>query len=129
MPHNTGMKYLEFFGWGIVIYAVMRLVSDGIIIHTLSSGLLPHLLSLATLVIIGIIAGRSLRFTSWTDVIPYSLFWAIEIGFLDVLYTVPFSGWAIYGDWNLWFGYSLVVLIPILAPFTRFAKHSVPSQT
>ena len=125
------MKYLEFFGWGIVIYAVMRLVSEAFILYTLSSGLLPHLLSLAALFILCLIAGRSLKFASWTDIIPYSIFWAIEIGFLDAIYTVPVSinGWAMYSDWNLWLGYSLVALFPLVAPFTRTNKRSVSSQT
>lgn len=123
------MKYQALIGWGITLYAIMRLASDAIIIHGLTEGAIPHILSLAVLIVLGLIAGRSLRFDSWLDILPYSLFWVAEIAALDAVYTVPFGGWAIYLDWNLWIGYGLVVIIPLIAPYTRFSRTTPPAIT
>lgn len=123
------MKYLEFFGWGIVTYAVVRLIAEGFSILTFSSGLLPHILLLVVLLCVSIVAGRSLKFSSVLDILPYSVFWFLEILILDWFYSVPTVTYSMYSDWKLWFGYSLVVIIPLLAPFTRMNKRTVSSQT
>ena len=127
MPHNNGMKFDALIGWGIVIYAVMRLTWDGLVIYGITSGFTPRIIELAMLVILATIAGRSLRFASWKDVLPYSLSWAVIAALLDMVYTVPFSGWQMYSDWNVWVGYAFVVLLPLMAPRTRRA-HGEPAH-
>ncbi|OGG53203.1 hypothetical protein A2851_02740 [Candidatus Kaiserbacteria bacterium RIFCSPHIGHO2_01_FULL_53_29] len=113
------MRYGALLGWGIVIYAVMALAWSGFGIYGLAGTIASRVLELLVLIIVATIAGRSLRFHSWNDILPYSVSWAILIGLLDAVYNVPFGGWEIYADWNLWVGYTLVVLVPLLAPFTR----------
>ncbi len=116
------MKFGALLGWGIVIYAVMTLAWSGIVIYGVmnSIGAFPsRILVLCVLVIVTSIAGLSLRLHSWKDILPYSVLWALIIGLLDAVYTVPFSGWVIYGDWNLWVGYTLVAVVPLLTPLIR----------
>ena len=113
------MKYGSLLGWGIVIYAVMSLAWSGLVIYGLAGTLLSRILVLCVLIIVTSIAGRSLRFHLWKDILPYSALWALIVGLLDAVYTVPFSGWAIYGDWNLWVGYGLVAVVPLLTPLFR----------
>ena len=119
MPYNVAMKYGALLGWGIVIYAVMSLLWSGLVIYGMADSLLSLALRLCVLIFIAVIAGRSLRFHSWQDVLPYSVFWAATMALLDAVYTVPFSGWSIYADWRLWVGYALVAAVPMLAPLTR----------
>jgi hypothetical protein len=113
------MKYGALVGWGIVIYAVMSLAWSGIVIYGFAGTLLARLLELLVLVIVATIAGRSLKLHSWKDIVPYSLAWALMMAALDAVFSVPFAGWAIYADWNLWLGYALVALVPLIAPKTR----------
>lgn len=113
------MKYSLLFGWGIVIYAVMSLLWSGLVIYGMTDSLLSLAVRLCVLIFIAILAGRSLNFHSWQDVLPYSFFWAFSMALLDAIYTVPFSGWSLYSDWRLWVGYALVALIPTLAPIFR----------
>lgn len=113
------MKYGLLFGWGIVIYAVMTLAWSGLVIHGFAGTLVSRILVLCVLIIVTSIAGRSLHFYSWKDILPYSLLWAVMMGFFDAVYTAPFAGWAIYGDWNLWVGYALVAAAPLLTPFLQ----------
>ena len=118
------MKYGALLGWGIVIYAVMSLLWSGLVIYGMADSLLSLALRLCVLIFIAVIAGRSLRFHSWQDVFPYSVFWAATMALLDAVYTVPFSGWSIYADWRLWVGYALVAIIPLLAPL----MHRLPRE-
>ncbi|MDB5238057.1 MAG: hypothetical protein JWM46_327 [Candidatus Kaiserbacteria bacterium] len=112
------MKYGSFIGWGIVIYAVMFLVWNGLVMHGIM-GTSARILLLITLAMVATIAGRSLRFSSVTDIIPYSLCWMIIVALLDAVYAVPSSGWQLYADWNVWVGYILVFAFPLIAPYTR----------
>lgn len=111
-------------GWGIVIYAVMFLLWSGFVVYGFVGGLLPRTLSLMTLIIISLIAGRSLHARSIADILPYSISWTLMMILLDMLMTSPLTGWQIYGDWNVWFGYSIVLLVPLLALYPRFGFRS-----
>lgn len=112
------MKYGALFGWGIVIYAVMELAGTVSFVYGFSGTMPGRAFGLLVLIIVATIAGRSLRFHSSKDIFPYSFGWMIIVALLDYLVTVPGSGWAIYSDWDLWFGYGLVVLVPLLSPYT-----------
>ena len=113
------MKYFSALGWGIVIYALMYLAWSGFVIYGFAQGIGPRICGLAVLVLVSTIAGRALKFSSWKDVLPYSIAWCVVVALLDIVFTVPFSGWGLYSDWNIWIGYALVVLVPLLAPYTR----------
>jgi hypothetical protein len=113
------MKYIARLSWGIVIYAIVYLASQALLIYGFSAGIVPVLSRLVVLVIICTVAGRSLRFNSWKDILPYSFFWALTVLAIDAILTLPFSGTAMYANWNLWIGYALVLLLPLAAPSTR----------
>lgn len=113
------MKLGKAIGWGVCIYAVMHLVWDGFTLYGFVQGFLPRLCGILVLVIMATIAGRSLRFASWRDILPYSFVWTVIIALFDAVYSVPFIGWQLYADWSVWVGYALVTLVPLLAPYTR----------
>ena len=119
ITHNTEVKYGPLVGWGFVIYATMFIAWSGFVMYGFTEGVLPRFAGLAVLVGVATIAGRSLRFHTWTDALPYSLFWAVEVALLDIVFSVPFTGWQLFFDWNIWVGYILVVCVPLLAPYTR----------
>ncbi len=113
------MKYGARLSWGIVIYAIIYLFSNGLSIYGVS-GLWAILSRLLMLVIVSTVAGRSLGFKSWKDILPYSIFWAFTVICLDVVFTmIPFSGMQMYSNVNIWIGYALVALLPLAAPQTK----------
>jgi hypothetical protein len=118
------MKYALVLGWGVVIYAVMYLAWSGFVLYGFTMGILPRLLALLVLVITATVAGRSLKFVSWKDMLPYSFGWMIVVALLDAVFSVPYSGWQLYSDWNVWVGYALVCAVPLLAPYTKSMSHS-----
>ena len=99
-----------------MIYAIMYLVSAGLSIHQIN-GISAHLLMLLTLIIVATWAGVSLGFHSAKDIAPYSALWVLEIALLDWVFSVPYAGWALYADWNVWLGYALVLIVPLFATF------------
>lgn len=113
------MKYISRLSWGIIIYAIMYLFSNGLSVYGVAGGIPAVLARLVMLVIIATIAGRSLHFNSWKDILPYSIFWAFTVLAIDAVFTLPFSGVQMYSNWNLWIGYALVMLLPLAAPQTR----------
>jgi len=122
------MKYLKRLSWGIVIYAILYLTWSGFAAYGFTAGIAPRLCELVVLVIVATIAGRSLHFNSWKDIIPYSFGWAVIAFAIDTILTLPFSGLAMYSNWNLWVGYALVMLLPLAAPQTRVFVEETPSS-
>ncbi len=122
--HNDGMKVKAFLGWGIVIYALMFLTSACLnALNLISAGSMPpvflHIVQLLVLIAIATIAGRSLRYADWRDILPYSVSWACIAALFDGLLFAPYGGWDIYLNGDVWMGYILLVLLPLLAPKTR----------
>jgi len=123
LAHNEGVTtFKEYVGWGIVIYAVVFLAWSGLIVQGLTEGIAPRLITLAALVAVTAIAGTSLRVRSWQDVVPRSLVWLVVAALADAIFTVPFAGWTIYADWNVWFGYALILAVPPLAALLATGK-------
>lgn len=109
-------------GWGIVIYAVMYMFWSATVIYGFSIGVLSLVLRLAVLFVVTAIATRSLHFLNWKDLLPYTIGWAFLAAILDAVFLVPFSGWALYASWSVWFGYALVILFPLIALRIRRGK-------
>lgn len=109
------MKFARLFGWGIVVYALLYLLIASLSLYGLYPGALSRVCTIIVLASVLLIAGISLRASTVKDILPYSIVWMLEVAALDALLSVPFTGWGIYLNWNLWVGYALVVLVPLLA--------------
>ena len=122
------MKLNASLGWGIVIYALMYLSWSALAIHGVG-GIEARIVQLLVLIVSTVFAARTLRVSVWSDVLAYSLVWVFEIFLLDIVFAVPYGGWAVFADWNMWVGYVLVALIPLIAPHTTAAPRDVPFMT
>jgi hypothetical protein len=114
--------------WGIGIYAAIFLLWSGFTVYGFVEGTVPRITGLLVLVVLSLYAGRSLRLHSWRDVLPYSIAWTIEVAILDIILSVPFTGWALFLDWNVWVGYSMILLVPLFAPMSRRASTAAPEH-
>ena len=119
MAHNDGVSYSKLIGWGIVIYGIMSLAWTACVVYGFGDSWISHVLQLLVLVVVLSIATRSLSRASWRDIVPYSFGWMIIVVALDAFYTVPISGLAIFSDWNVWVGYALMAVIPLIASHMR----------
>ena len=116
------MHLRPLLGWGIVIYAVLHLVWSGLVSYGLSGNLIGHIVMIATLVTLSVIATRTLRIMSERDVAPYAIGWMLIAIALDALITVPLAGWGIFSDWTVWAGYILLLVVPFVV--TLLTKRS-----
>ena len=120
-----GMNVGKLLGWGISIYALVFLLFSAFLTYGFVEGYAPRIIGFLALVVICITAGRSLNAHSWLDILPYSLAWGTMMFVLDVVMSVPIGGWAIFTDWNVWFGYAVVVIAPLFALYPRFDRISL----
>lgn len=122
------MRYGALLCWGVVIYAVLQLLWSGFLIYGVSKGILPHTIEFLMLILLALVAGRSLHFKSWKDVLPYSLVWAAQAAVLDAIYSVPFAGWSLYAQWGVWAGYAVLVIVPLAAPLINYRHAQLPER-
>ncbi len=116
------MQWGKFFGWGIAIYAIMYVTVAALSLY-MASAMLSRVLALIVLIALATIAGLSLRRHTVRDILPYSGMWMAEVAILDAIMSVPYAGWGLYLDWNVWVGYSLVLLAPLLTVYAH--RHSL----
>lgn len=123
------MQIGKLFGWGIVIYAVMYLTVAMLALYGIAPSILARAIALIVLVLLATIAGLSLRRHTMRDIVPYSFVWTLEVMALDGLMSMPYTGIAIYLDWNVWVGYALVFVVPLFTHYMfrqpQGARHSV----
>lgn len=98
------------------MYAVMYMVWRFCLLYEFTDGLMPVLARLFVLIVLGLLAGRSLHFYYASDIFPYAAGWMVIAILLDYVMVYPGAGWAMYMNWNIWVGYLLVLAIPLLAP-------------
>jgi len=106
----------KLFGWGIAIYAVVFLAWSILVIHGYIEGLSPRIALALTLAAVLVVAARDLRMRHWYDVLPYSVGWMLIAFIFDLVCAVSVSGWAVWSDWNIWVGYGMVVILPLIIP-------------
>jgi hypothetical protein len=119
------MRFGRLIGWGITIYAVVYLAWSGLVIHGLELSIFARFIVLFALAAVTIVATKSLGYRTERDILPYAIGWMIIVGLLDAVYAVPFGGWAIYTDWNMWVGYFLVLIIPIVVTLASREKSAM----
>ena len=120
------MKYIGVVGWGISIYAIMSLLWSGFITYGFVEGLAPRMVGLLVLIGLALMAGSSLRLYTWSDILPYAITWAVLMAILDGIFSVPYAGWQLYADLNVWFGYLVVLVAPLFAPYLTLVR--MPSR-
>lgn len=108
------MQLRALFGWGIVIYAVLLLMSGGLTVYGLGGSIFFRITVLATLVITVVIATRSLRLSNERDIAPYAFGWMFCAIALDAILVIPSSGWSLFTDWNVWVGYLVLLAVPFV---------------
>lgn len=122
------IDYEKLVGWGIVIYSVMFLLWSAFVAYGFVDGFLPQAIGLIVLVGIMIRAGKALPVSSWQTALPYALGWVVIIGLLDIILSVPFAGWEIFADWNLWVSYALIFVVPLFAAADLFEHNNNKSE-
>jgi len=109
------MNYKKLFGYGVAVWATAYIVATVLMIY----GLFDNVIAKAILVLIvasaAYLAGRNINSDSIISVLKYSVVWLIMALILDAIITVPFTGWGLFTQWNVWVGYAVILLVPLFA--------------
>jgi len=108
------MDYEKVFGWGVAIYAIMFLFWSTIIVYGIADGLVSSIAGLVVLIFLMYRAGRALKAHAWPTALPYAIGWIVTVAALDSIVSVPFAGWGIFLDPNLWISYAVILIVPLL---------------
>lgn len=117
------LSLTHFLGGGLVIYSLMFLLWSVFSTYGFVEGSLPRLIGLVVLVLIITILAHHTGATSVLKMLPYSIAWLLIAILLDVLISVPFTGWALFSDWNIWIGYALVFGVPLIVGLEAHLAH------
>lgn len=109
------MTWKKFVLYPVGIYAVIFLFISALIgakvdQHTTWVWLVTLVIS-----IIGLyLATDYAKPKNWKEGITYGLVWLLILFILDIVLTVPFTGWEYYNDWKVYIPYILTLLFPVV---------------
>lgn len=107
------MNYKKIFGYGAAVWATAYITATVLMVY----GMFDNVMAKAILVLIvagaAYLAGRSLNLDSIISILKYSVVWLIMAAILDTVITVPFAGWGLFTQWNIWLGYTAILLMPL----------------
>ena len=107
------MNYKKLFGYGILIYVALFVYWSALIAYGAEQGIISQIVSLIIIAALACFAGHKLETKSVNKIIRYSVGWTVIVALLDVLFTVPFTGWEVFNEWSVWVGYAIILLIPL----------------
>jgi hypothetical protein len=122
------MKYGKLIGFGVLLYAVVFLIMSGFTAYGSGDTFLTKIIALVALAIVAYLAGKNLRAGSMGEIIKYSLGWLIIVAILDYFFTLPFATTAVYSQWNLWVGYAIILLLPLITLSKGGSTASMPTS-
>lgn len=114
---------------GVTVYAAMFFMWSLFISYGFTEGIAPRLVGLIALVFLLVHLthqGKAVGIRA----IPYALSWLLITFLFDVLSSVPFFGWSMFSDPNLWVGYGLIFVVPLFVGFQETFIHKThPGNT
>lgn len=109
------MDYKKLFGYGGLIWAVVYLVATAFVGYKLMEMLWAQIVLVIISAILSYFLARNLNLNSVVEMLKYSLSWMAMSVVLNIILTVPFTGWAVFNSWDMWASYLLVLLVPLTA--------------
>jgi hypothetical protein len=109
------MNYKKLIGFGILLWIIAFAIAS-VFVGAKAIDSIAAKISVPLVVgIAAFFAGKNLKLKSIPETLKYSVAWIVIGILLDMAVTVPFTGWEIFAEWNVWLGYFFVLTAPILA--------------
>ncbi len=109
------MNYKKLIGFGILLWMVAFISASVFIGAKAIDSIIAKITVPLAVGTVALFPGNSLKLNSVSETLKYSIDWVAIGVLLDIAVTVPFTGWGIFAQWNIWLGYCLVLIAPILA--------------
>jgi len=114
------MNYKKLIGFGILIWIIAFGIASAFVAFNAINSLIAKLIVPVVIGIVAFFAGKNLKLKNIIETLKYSASWVIIGIILDALITVQFTGWEIFMQLDVWFGYFLVLVAPIIATRLSF---------
>ena len=108
-------KCCKFLGYGGIIWGVAFIVVSIFIGFKVSSQIIVQGITTLAVVITAFLLAKSLNVSTMKEMLKYSFSWVIVGLILDALITARFTGWEFFSRWEMWLGYLLILVVPLLA--------------
>jgi hypothetical protein len=109
------MNYKKLIGFGILLWITAFAIAS---VFVGAKAIDSIAAKITVPIVVGIAAffvGKNLKLKSIPETLKYSVVWIVIGVLLDMAVTVPFTGWGIFAEWNVWLGYFFVLTAPLLA--------------
>jgi len=109
------MNYKKLIGFGILLWIIAFVIASVFVGAKAIDSIVAKITIPLVVGIAAFFVGKNLKLKSITETLKYSGSWIMIGVLLDMVVTVPFTGWGIFAEWNVWLGYLFVLTAPILA--------------
>ena len=104
--------YKKLVGFGILIWVVAFAIASAFVAYNAIDTLIAKITVPVVVGIVTFFAGKNLKLKEPKEAVRYSIVWVVIGILLDTIFTVPFTGWGIFMQWNVWLSYILVFTLP-----------------
>jgi len=118
------MNYKKLIGFGALIWGIAFITMTAFIAYQLGNSILSTVGLWIVVAIAAYLCGRNLQLISRAQALKYGASWVVIGLILDSFFTVPFTGWTIFGAWEVWLGYILILAVPLFTVKTQTAPMS-----
>lgn len=107
------MELKKIFLYGFLIWAMTYLAATTLAAYSLAETAWAEPVIMLISIALSALAGSWLNQPTNLRVLGYSLSWAVISFVLDVILSVPFTGWELFQTWYYWVGKIAVIAIPL----------------
>src|SRR3989338_4014069 len=99
--------------YGVAIWAVVYLLATGFYVYKVIDTFWAKPALVVIVAVLAAWAGTKLNQPSLSKALVYSISWVVTAVVLDIILTVPFTGWKIFSQWDVLVSYALIIVIPL----------------
>ena len=99
--------------YGVAIWAVVYLLATGFYVYKVIDTFWAKPALVVIVAVLAAWAGTKLNQPSLSKALVYSISWVVIAVVLDIILTVPFTGWKIFSQWDVLVSYALIIVIPL----------------
>lgn len=108
------MQCKKVVGFGILNWVIAFIVASIFVAYKADSSLAAEIIIPVAVGITAFYLSTKLPARTMVESLCYSVGWVIIAAILDMVATVPFTGWEIFTEWHIWLGYGLIFIAPII---------------
>jgi hypothetical protein len=122
------MKYKKIVGLGALIWGIAFITAAIFVAFSAIDTILAKIVVPFAVGVAAFFGGKMIDVELPKDILKYSIVWVVIGLLLDLVVTVPFTGWGIFAQWNVWLGYALILFAPLLGKRNPFMSQT-PGRT